>query len=292
LIIRRTNETGIPGRLTVSERLTLLVGAGSLCIGIGSLGVFYLTYLNAADTSDIKTAIGNLSDLATQTKRQADATHDQLAAVRDQVSALRDQAQEAKRQTAAIASQTEAIKASSEAAVKSAEANISAANAQKQMAEVTTAAQGPNIDLMELTLSGLNGELDKDGFVNPSVMWKFRDSGGSYVTLKDVIIGYWVADALPEQMPDGTRIEGAGLVITNGSTSAFFPTVPIYIKISKEDRELISKRDKNIFFFARFEYIDNSKEQHYRCFGRKLILKDGASNFAVPSGGAAYDCAG
>ena len=96
-----------------------------MLVGVGSLVVSYMTYRNAADTSDIKTAIGNLSDLASQTKRQADAMHDQLGAIRDQV-------EEAKRQTAAIASQTEAIKASSEAALKSAEANISAANAQKK----------------------------------------------------------------------------------------------------------------------------------------------------------------
>ena len=55
-----------------SEWLTFLVAAGSLAVA-------FPTYRNAADTSDIKNAIGNLSELATQTKRQADATRDQLA---------------------------------------------------------------------------------------------------------------------------------------------------------------------------------------------------------------------
>jgi hypothetical protein len=109
---------GFLRRLDTNQWLTLLVGVGSLVIGAGSLAVAFMAYRNAADTSDIKNAIGNLSELATQTKRQADATHDQLGAVKDQVSALRDQAEEAKRQTAAIAKQTEAIKASSDAAVR------------------------------------------------------------------------------------------------------------------------------------------------------------------------------
>jgi hypothetical protein len=281
-----------PSRLTVNERLTFLVGAGSMIVGVGSLIVSFLTYRNAADTTELKAAIGNLSDLATQTKRQADGTHEQLAAVREQVSALRDQAQEAKRQTAAIASQTEAIKVSSEAAVRSADANISAANAQRRMAEVTAQAQRPDIDLTDLTISGLNEEPNKDGFIMPLVTWKFRDYGGSPVTVKDVVLGYWVAAALPEKMPEGTSIDGAETVISNVSTSAFFPAVPIYFTVSKEQKDAIDKGGSNIFFFARFEYVDNMKEEHYRCFGRKFILRDGASNFAVPSGGPAYQCAG
>ena len=136
-------------RLTTNEWLTFLVAVGSLVVS-------FLTYRNAADTSDIQHAIGNLSELATQTKRQADATHEQLGAVRDQVSALKDQAEEAKLQTAAIAKQTEAIKASSDAAIRSAEATISAARAQQTMAEVTAQAQKPDVDLAELTVNGLN----------------------------------------------------------------------------------------------------------------------------------------
>ena len=60
-------------RLTVNEWLTFLVGSGSLAVSI-------LTWRTVADTSDIKTAIGNLSELATQTKRQADATREQAEA--------------------------------------------------------------------------------------------------------------------------------------------------------------------------------------------------------------------
>ena len=46
-----------------------------------------------------------------------------------------------------------------------------------------------------------------------------------------------------------------------------------------------------MFFFAKFEYWDNLKNEHSRCFGREFTLKDGNSIFAVPSGGDAYQCA-
>jgi hypothetical protein len=42
-----------------------------------------MTYRNAADTSDIRKAIGNLSDLAAQSKRQANSMEEQIAEMRD-----------------------------------------------------------------------------------------------------------------------------------------------------------------------------------------------------------------
>jgi hypothetical protein len=241
-------DDGRRSRLSTNEWLTLLVGVGSLLIGVGSLAVAYMTYRNASDTSDIKTAIGNLSELATQTKRQADATHDQLGAVRDQVSALRDQAEEAKLQTAAIAKQTEAIKASSDAAVRSAEANISAAKAQQRMAEVTAHAQKPDVDLMDLAVNGLNGEPDKDGFVYPTLFWRFHDTGGSSFTVKDVFFGVWIGDVLPQEMPEGLRVDGAGVMITNTGGSGFAPKDPVSFKIPKDTQEALNRGDKKLFF--------------------------------------------
>jgi hypothetical protein len=64
-------------RLTVNEWLTLLVG-------VGSLAVSFLTWRTVADTSDIKAAIRNLSDLAVQTERQADAASGELAEMREE----------------------------------------------------------------------------------------------------------------------------------------------------------------------------------------------------------------
>lgn len=216
--------------------------------------------------------------------------HDQLGAVREQVSALRDQAQEAKRQTEAIASQTEAIKASSEAAVKSAAANISAAQAQRKSAEVTARALNPDVDLMELTIAGLNGGADKDGIIHPTLMWRFRNTGGSALTVKDVLYGVQIGNTLSQDMPDGYRIDGAGVVIINSITSAFSPKDPIVLNIQKSTQDAINRGDMKLFFFAKFEYWDNLKMEHYRCFGREFILKDGGSIFAVPSGGASYQC--
>lgn len=284
------SSRGLLSRLTSNEWLTLLVGVGSVLVGVGSLVVSYLTYRNAADTSDIKTAIGNLSELATQTKRQADAMQDQLGAVRDQVKALRDQAQEAKHQTAAIASQTEAIKASSEAAVRSAEANISSAVAQRRMAEVTAQAQKPNVDILELKVTDMNKEPDKDGIVHPTLIWKFRDTGGSSLTVKGLSFGVWPGDALPKVMPDQIYYDGQGLVLTNSSASAFYTEPPTTLRLPKETRDAINRGDVKLFFFARFDYLDNMGNEHSSCFGREFKFYEGNSIAAFPSGGEAYQC--
>lgn len=58
-------------RLTTNERLTLLVGVGSLVISV-------LTYWNATDTSDLKNAVGNLATLASAAERQAKAALEQV----------------------------------------------------------------------------------------------------------------------------------------------------------------------------------------------------------------------
>jgi hypothetical protein len=270
-------------RLTTNEWLTFLVAVGSLVVS-------FLTYRNAADTSDIQHAIGNLSELATQTKRQADNTHEQLGAVRDQVSALKDQAEEAKLQTAAIAKQTEAIKASSDAAIRSAAATSSAARAQQKMAEVTAQAHKPDVSLVELTVNGLNDEPDKDGLVHPIILWRFQDTGGSSFTVKDVIFGVWPGEALPEEMPTGFRVDGAGVVVTNGSTSTLSSQKPFSFHLPKDIRDALNRGDTKLFFFAKVEYLDNLNGEHSRCFGREIKLKDGSSTSAVPSGGDAYQC--
>lgn len=64
-------------RLTINESLTFLVA-------LGTLAVSALTWWTISDTSDIKSAIRNLSDLASQTERQADAASGQLAEMREE----------------------------------------------------------------------------------------------------------------------------------------------------------------------------------------------------------------
>ena len=99
------------------------------------------------------------------------------------------------------------------------------------MAEVTAQAQKPDVDLMELTVNGLNGEPDKDGIVHPTLFWRFRDTGGSSFTVKDVNFGVWTGDALPQEMfqemPQAIRFDGIGVVVTNSIASAFAPKNPL-----------------------------------------------------------------
>ena len=66
-----------PSRLTTSETLTLFVGVCSLVVS-------WLTYRNAADTSDLQKAVSNLATLTSESHRQADATQGQLTAIRDE----------------------------------------------------------------------------------------------------------------------------------------------------------------------------------------------------------------
>jgi hypothetical protein len=174
--------------------------------------------------------------------------------------------------------------------VRTAEANILAANAQRKLADITAQAQKPGVDLLELTVNGLNNPPDKDGFVNFTLIWRFSNTGGSAFTAEDVIYGIYTGDALPQVMPDGFRMDGAGIVVINSITSALSPKDPISLKITKEVRDQLIFGNSKMFFFARVDYLDMLKMEHSRCFGREIILKDGNSLLAVPSGGEAYQC--
>jgi hypothetical protein len=262
--------------IRIVDLINCFVGGVMLLVAIA-------TYRVASDTSDIKTAISNLSELANQTKRQADAMSDQLGAIREQVTALKEQAAEAKRQTEAISQQTEAIKASSDA-------NIKSAVAQQKMAEVAAQAQKPDVDLFELTLNGLDSKPDDNGMVTLALMYRFRDTGGSALTVKAVRYGVQAGDALPEQMPDGVTLNGSGLVILNSITSAFSPKEAIKVMLPKTQTDAVMNGSTKVFFFARFEYWDYLHAEHVRCFGRQFYFQNGGSSFATPSGGAAYQC--
>jgi hypothetical protein len=85
-------------KLSINEWLTLLVGVGTLLLSIGSLAVAYWTYRVSADSTDIKSAIGRLSDLATQTKRQADHSGSEIGI-------LKSELKESTAQTQALADQ-------------------------------------------------------------------------------------------------------------------------------------------------------------------------------------------
>jgi len=262
--------------IRIIDLINCFVGAAMLIVAIAA-------YRIASDTSDIKSAISNLSDLAIQTKRQADAMSDQLGAVREQVAALKEQAAETKLQTEAISRQTAAIKASSDA-------NIKAAQAQEKMAEITAQAQKPDVDLMELTISGLKNEPDQNGVTGVDLFWRFRNTGGSALTVKDVRFGVLTGDGLPEEMPSGVVFDGSGIVVVNSITSAFSPKDPIKLQVPKDQASAAVNGLLKVFFFARFEYWDSLHAEHAKCFGRQFLLKDGNSYFVTPSGGPAYQC--
>ena len=263
-------------RLSLSQKLTLTLAAGSFLASVASVGVAVVAVMVASNTKDIKAAIANLSDLATQTKRQADNTSGQLIALQDQVG-------EAKAQTKAISAQTDAIKNSSDA-------NIKAATAQQRMADVTAKAQTPNIDLSELRVDGLKGA-PEDGWVPIKLFWRFRNTGGSALTTKKVMYGLTTGKTLPDRMPDGAEFNGQDVSVTPTITSAFAPGAPIELKLRADARDAVAKGDLTLFFYARYYYQDGLGADHFRCFGRQIILKDGDFYFHVPSGGPSYKCA-
>jgi hypothetical protein len=263
--------------IRIIDVINCFVGGAMLIVAIAA-------YRVASDTSDIKTAISNLSELANQTKRQADAMSDQLGAIREQVTTLKEQAAETKLQTEAISQQTAAIKASSDA-------NIKSALAQQKMAEVATQAQKPDVDLFELTISGLNSEPDINGSVTVVLVWRFRNTGGSALTAKNVRWGALIGNVLPEQMPDGATTDGGGIVVVNSIASAFSLKDPIKLSVPKTQADAVMNGSLKALFFARFEYWDTLHAEHAKCFGRQFIVQNGSSSFATPSGGPAYQCA-
>jgi hypothetical protein len=76
---------GLQRRVSINEGLTLLVAAGSLLVAI-------LTYANARDTSDLKSAVKHLDDLANAEAALAKTTTGELAAMNAQVAQLSRQA--------------------------------------------------------------------------------------------------------------------------------------------------------------------------------------------------------
>jgi hypothetical protein len=279
---RRAQEDSRPTYKTLWREIRI-IDLINCFVGVAMLIVAIAAYYIASNTSDIKSAISNLSDLAIQTKRQADAMSDQLGAVREQVAALKEQAAETKLQTEAISQQTAAIKASSDA-------NIKSAKAQQTLAEVTARAQRPDVDLMELEISGLNNAPDKDGIVPVNLTWRFRNTGGSALTVKDVRFGVQTGEALPEIMPDGVILNGSGIVVINSITSAFSPKDPLPMQLPQAQADAAMNGSVKVFFFARFEYWDSLRTEHAKCFGRQFLLKNGSSYFTTPSGGPAYQC--
>ncbi len=275
-------------------------------VGVAMLLVAIVALIVASDTSDIKHAVNNISTLATQTKREADALNEQLTQIRRQADALAAQVDQMKRQAKAtenmaysaqgqlaeIRKQTVAISYQTRAITASSGAQAQAADAQRKMADITARAQKPDVDLMELSISGLKSAPDKDGGVTVPVSWRFRNSGGSALAVVSVEFGLWFGAALPNQMPKGTFVGGNDVEVLPQITSAFSLRDPWKFVLKKKVADAVSSRTENLFFFAVFRYRDKNGDTHYRCFGRQFIFKSGDDNsdFAVPAGGSAYQC--
>lgn len=75
---RQHNARNPLRRITFSEWVTAFIGFGSLVVSC-------LTYQIAADTSDLKAAVGNLTNLASQARLQADAMQTQAKAMQGQL---------------------------------------------------------------------------------------------------------------------------------------------------------------------------------------------------------------
>jgi hypothetical protein len=83
---------------------------------IGMLLVAVAAYRIASDTRDVKTAVKNISDLATQTKRQADALDKQFGQVKREADAAQDQTSILRSEFGEMQSQTGAFQSSATAA--------------------------------------------------------------------------------------------------------------------------------------------------------------------------------
>jgi hypothetical protein len=148
----------------VAETIAAIVG---LVVAIVALMI-------TIDSRDSQNAISKLSELAVQTKRQADATNSQLDQIRRQASATEIIAKSAQQQLDEIRSQTDAISHQTKAIKASSDVSIRSAQAQREMAEVTAKAHKPDVHLSKLTLSGLKSDPPKTFLFR-----RFRNTGGS-----------------------------------------------------------------------------------------------------------------
>jgi hypothetical protein len=272
----RTKETTRYLGLTIAEWLTAVIGVGSIVTAAGSLWISWLTYQNSRDTRDLKVAVSNLSELAKQTKRQADALNGQLELVRSQVG-------EAKRQTAAISKQTSAIQVSSEAQVKS-------ADAQKRAADLGASAVRVRIALSTLNIEGFDTKTAKDGLVEIKLRPQFANVGGvSFVTGEERISLF-----TGSQLPPTPDYSGAGKVGGNDLAvqphSTFGATNPLITRLPTSTVQDILDGKKFAYVYGTVEYVDATDRPGRWCFAVQVVFSDGAPNYFKTVGGPAYHC--
>jgi hypothetical protein len=253
--------------MTLGEKLTVLVAAGSLLTGLGSLVVSWQSFQASKDAKELRQAVQGIAELAKETKRQADGQAAHLAV-------LQDQARQAGLQTSAISAQTTAIKDSSVAAIAS-------ARAQTEAAEVATVAQRPNIALTEINITGMGNDPDKDNLVPITVTWVFTNVGGSPIVHKPSMLKIYftidgsVGGGAIYDMPFG----GNDWVVT--PNSGFKPVDPMNIRVLKQVADDAKAGKLTAVFFGEVNYLDNRGAIHKHCVSFFVPLKDaGGTKFS------------
>jgi hypothetical protein len=288
----RAQETRRLAReMNLNEAITLFVSGVGLVVAIGSLVVAYFTYRVTADTTEIKSAIKNLSSLATQTKRSADAQQGQLGLLGQQV-------QQVKAQTGAISEQTNAIKASSAAAVKSAaaeiktaEAEVASAQAEKKSADIISGFSIPQVDLANVEVAGLDSKPDpKTGLVTFTVLPRFTNVGTSALYWKGGVFVI-VIGQLPDR-PDYTHnvVPFGGNDLTPFPGSTFGPSGPVTYTASTADAAGAEDGTKPFIIFGYGDYLDHVRVPHRSCFAARIAMPKGKPFAYFSVGTRAYHC--
>lgn len=256
-------------RPTFHEWLTTL-------IALAALGVSFASWRTAANTTELRQAIASLTDLAGQTKRQADGVTGQLSILQAQVT-------EARKQTVAISEQTTAIKIG-------AEANVRSATAQQRAADISASATRAAVTLSELTLRSFKAE-PVDGRVPLSVRPQFRNVGGSAISVQGSVFVLALVSELPPQprLQDGVAFGGANeLVATPGSV--FGPSEAVEVTTNVATAKGILDKTLRVFLYGVVNYTDATGADGRWCFAYEVDVRDGEARYFRPTGSAAYRC--
>jgi hypothetical protein len=256
-------------RLTVNEWLTFLVGFGGLVVS-------GLTFMNAADTADLKSAITNLNRLAGQTKRMADAQNGQLGLLREQV-------EEVKAQTKAISEEAEAVKRGATSSIRLADAQLAATRFDQTI-------KRPRITIDTISLDGFKSDaslLTKK--VTVKMSYRFTNAGGASLTLRGTHIGVYASDGTS---PKGTativNVNGNELII--GPGGEFHNTKPLELYVDKVAADNVNQGLWRVFVFGSNEYVGPDNVTHSKCFAYIVPIKDGVSDGYVAYPDPTYNC--
>ena len=307
----------LQGRMNNFERATAALAAGSLLVAICSLLTSIVSCRNSVDTTQMAKAIGTLTGLAKDTKRQADALGGEVNALgaednimgseffemRTQTNdlgveanAAQGQLAAAKTQTRAISDQTTAIKNSATAAVRSAGAQIASAEAQTRAANAAAAAQRPAIALTELTLTGVDNPVEKEGAlkgeVKLSLNYQFTNTGGSPWEMVENEVVLTIVKSGFELPPNpdfshSSHLRGEGLTVPREN---FFHLIqPLEFGVSLDTAKLIKSGSAIPLIYGVVTYRVFGVDHRY-CYADSLPFQNGAPVRFLQIGGPAYHC--